>query len=88
MKCGACIDPETKIVLDGAALEAALKDPAWPRCGHELAALYVFAQCPWLCGDCTTEDTAERPWFSVFFYHLSIWHLSYSGMTQVLLVCW
>ena len=47
MKCGACIDPETKIVLDGAALEAALKDPAWPRCGHELAADDVF--CP-ACG--------------------------------------
>ena len=49
MKCNALIDQdqEIKMALVGDALEAALKDPTWPRCGQELAADDVF--CP-ACG--------------------------------------
>lgn len=47
MKCQALIDPETKIALDGEALELALKDPGAPRCRHELESADGF--CP-SCG--------------------------------------
>lgn len=47
MKCNMPIDWETKAALAGAALEAALKDPASPRCGQELSGDDVF--CP-ACG--------------------------------------
>jgi len=47
MKCSTPIRRETKKALVGEALEAALKDPTSPRCGHELATDDVF--CP-ACG--------------------------------------
>ena len=47
MKCNTPIDPETKIALSGAALEAALKDPNSPCCGYELSADDIY--CP-SCG--------------------------------------
>ena len=47
MKCNTPIDPETKMALEGEALEVALKDPSSPRCGQELSADDVF--CP-SCG--------------------------------------
>ena len=47
MKCRAYIDPETKIVLEGDAWEAASKIPGSPRCGYELRKDDLF--CP-SCG--------------------------------------
>lgn len=47
MKCQAFINSETRIALDGEALEAASKNPDSPRCWYELEAGDVF--CP-MCG--------------------------------------
>ena len=47
MKCQAYINPETRIALEGEALEAASQNPDAPRCGFELSEDDTF--CP-SCG--------------------------------------